>query len=420
MIKLNFQGAIIIITGMLLVFIYDFQIQELNAYRGMRPINYNISYFYITFIFLAIMFLLAPREINIPSGIFVTIYTLFVMLPAVFLHSVSNILEEGVVILLFFNYVSLVFIYMLILPIRATLTKFDFSSISLKKDSSFLGWMFSFFIFVSFYIIYKKLGIDLSIDLAHERRMNGRELLSGISAYILSISLNGVAPYLAFMGFSQKKYYLFFVALFFVISGYGFIGTKAPVVFVFFLALVGFFYSGRRFSIPGLFIYSSLILCIFSVIEFLIFDSYYLSDYIVRRVFSVVPQTQAYYIDYFLNHAPLSDLVLGRSGDETGIAYLIGERYSNDPLENNNTNAFLFEMGRNGVFGYFLSLVIVAVFFAFMDVLFIKYKLTESIGLAVIYSLIIIEQSYSVALVSSGVLFVAMSIIIVAIKRPFY
>ena len=44
--------------------------------------------------------------------------------------------------------------------------------------------------------------------------------------------------------------------------------------------------------------------------------------------------------------------------------------------------------------------------------LYIKYKMKEMLGVSILYSLIIIEQSYTVALITSGVLFIVIASLI--------
>ena len=136
--------------------------------------------------------------------------------------------------------------------------------------------------------------------------------------------------------------------------------------------------------------------------EYLIFDFSIIADLFTRRAIAVVTQNQSYFMDFFFQHNSISDFLFGTYQDKP-ITFIIGELYYDSQTANINTNAFLYALLKSGIYGYIVSIVIISLFFLLLDVFYEKYKIKEVLAIAIIYSLLLCEQAYTTAFISSGI-----------------
>jgi hypothetical protein len=400
---------LMLVIGALMIYLYVAQIQEMNAYLGMKAITINLEFIISLLISLIIILGVMPSTFTMPSSIFVYIFILFTLFPIISLYGVSGVMD----IVSFWNLFILLLFSILTIKkgsifIATLLSSFDFTSLSFGNGKIKFEWILVLFLILVFLLSFQKMGMSFGLDDSYDRRLIARDRIGGALGYMISIGLNGVSPFLSFIGIYKNQLVFFVVALLFSIAGFGLVGTKAPFAFVCLLAMIGFLFRRNYMSIMTMFLYLILAICVLSFFEYLLFDYSSIADYLVRRMFATVAQTQGYYYDYIVNSAPTHDLIYGLSQHEgKGISYLIGENYSGKPEANDNTNAFLFEIGRNGILGYLFQLLFLSIFYGILDVWYKKYKMIDAVAISVIYSLIIVEQSYSVALITSGVLFIA-------------
>ncbi|MCG3661048.1 hypothetical protein [Aliarcobacter butzleri] len=245
--------------------------------------------------------------------------------------------------------------------------------------------------------------MSFSFDDSYVRRLNGRELINGISAYLFAMSMNSISPFLAFYAFLKKKYFYFFISFIFVILCFGFVGSKAPIAYVILLSFLGFLFNkSDKINLFNFFLMLIFFIFFLSVIEYVIFDFSIIADIIVRRAFIVVAQNQTYFIDFIINNFGLENWIFGFKSDKL-ITFLIGELYYNNIDANVNTNAFLYEFISNGIVGYFFMILFLSFFFSLLNFLYIKYKSKEVIGVSIIYSLLLTEQAYTTAFITSGI-----------------
>lgn len=81
------------------------------------------------------------------------------------------------------------------------------------------------------------------------------------------------------------------------------------------------------------------------------------------------------------------------------------------------TNAFLYEFISNGMVGYFFMILFLSFFFSLLNFLYIKYNSKEVIGISIIYSLLLTEQAYTTAFITSGIGFLAILVILTLRKN---
>jgi hypothetical protein len=399
---------LLMLIGVLIIFSYDVQIQESNAYLGMKKIEYDYLYIVNLLISIVIIFLILPDFSNTtPANIFFGIYVIFPLLTLVFIYGASGFLNSYSYWALFiFQVLSISFIRFGILLAKYIFYRVDLKVYLLSKYIK-IEWIFVVFLVFTSFILLQKFEIDFDFVNSYERRLHVRGEISGILAYMMSMGLNGVAPFLAYISALKKKFFLFIVALLFVVIGFGVAGVKAPIVLVVLMWLYGKKHNtSTSTSILRILTWAILIILILSILEFFIFNFSVGMDVVIRRVFATVAQVQGYYGDFYLNYLTTNDVIFGLPGEGKDVTYIIGELYFNNPSTNENTNTFLYEIGRRGLMGYVFMLLFLSCFLAFLDVLYKKYKLKEMSAVSLLYSLIIIEQSYTVALITSGIFFV--------------
>ena len=398
---------IMVITISILSYLmYLFQIQGTNEYMGMQYINIlrleNIS----IFIFLSFLVtILLPKDNIKPSSIFIGIYLIFVIMWNISLFSVAGKLD----------YIETIFkIYILIFPViflyiikyfiyNDFLYKILFPYINAKK-----------FNIIALILILVTAGIlgyfvmgggSFDFNSSYVRRMAGRENFGTgtLYSYLFAMSLNGIAPILAFIGLYRRNIYLVVISLFFSIFAFWLIGTKAPMFYVVLMGILGYLVSiNREKNILSFFLLALLFINILSLLEYLIFDFSIIADIFTRRAIAVVTQNQSYFIDFFFQHNSISDFLFGTHQDKP-ITFVIGELYYDSQTANINTNTFLYTLLQKGFYGYLISIVVISLFFLLLDVFYEKYKIKEILAIAIMYSLLLCEQAYTTAFISSGI-----------------
>jgi len=397
---------IVLMLSLLPLIMYILQIQGTNEYMGMQPINpMNIEYISI-FMFLSFLVtLLIPKEHIKPSSIFIGIYLIFVVMWNISLYGVAGKLD----------YLETLFkIYILIFPViflyvikyliyHDFLSKIIFPFIHAKKFDIFTLIIILITAAILGYMVMG--GGSFDFNNSYVRRMAGRENFgtSTIYSYLFAISLNGIAPVLAFIGSYRKNIFLIAISVFFSVFAFWLIGTKAPMLYVTLMGFLGYLISKEKekYILP-FFLVTLLVLNLFSFVEYQIFNFSHIADLFTRRAIAVVTQNQSYFIDYFLQQNSISDLLFG-SNNGTPITFVMGELYYNNPNTNVNTNAFLYALLQKGIYGYFISIVFISFFFLILDVFYEKYHMKEIMAVAIIYSLLLCEQAYTTAFVSSGI-----------------
>ncbi|MDX4048464.1 O-antigen polymerase [Aliarcobacter skirrowii] len=399
-----------------ILYLYTNQIQPDNEYVGMKSIVYNFRFFtMLIFHFILIIFLIRYKNTLIIN--FINLYLLFVIIWFLIFFDLVGEVELK-------HYLLLLTIYLIPIIIFKLLSNsiFNFNkNLNLIIPRVKLPLFVSLEIILTIILIFNILLIgsllSLNFDYAssYSRRSLGYEMISGFTAYIFSMSLNGIAPYLAFLSIFKKKYIYFFISLLFTIMSFGFIGTKAPIFYTLIFAFLGFIISSRSFNVSYFMLKVIFLVLFVSVVEYLIFNYSLVADIIVRRAFIVVSQNQIYFIDYFFNYFDFYDWIFGKGKD---ITYIVGDIYHIFPNTNANVNAFLYEIGRNGIFGFIIMNIFLLIFFTILDYIYKKYNKKEILGVGILYVILLFEQSYSTAFVTSGIgLITILTILAINIKE---
>lgn len=411
----NFLIASFIITSSL--FLYFFQIQETNEYMGLKYFAIDPMYVLIVINSLVLIGLVIKLiKKNLPSNYLIYIYILLVIIWNILFYKSTNLISYELYFLWLILIILPLFCILLFNKFFMLIIEKVFFEINILKFLK-IEYLLSLFLVITLILISLKMPLSFSFNDSYVRRLDGRELVTGFNAYLFAMSMNSIAPFLAFYAFLKKKYLYFFIAFIFVILCFGFIGSKAPIGYVILLSYIGFLFSrSEEINIFNFFLVVIFFIFFLSVIEYLIFDFSIIADIIVRRAFIVVSQNQTYFIDFIINNFTFENWLFGYENDKP-ITFLVGEIYYNNINTNANTNAFLYEFISNGMVGYFLMILFLSFFFSLLNFLYIKYNLKEVIGISIIYSLLLTEQAYTTAFITSGIGFLSILVILTLRKN---
>lgn len=413
----NLFIMIFIMTSSL--FLYFFQIQETNEYMGLKYFAIEPMYLLIVINSLVLIGLFIKLiKNNLPSNYLIHIYILFVIIWNILFYKSTNLISYELYLVWFILILLPLFCILLFNKFFILFIEKVFFEINILKFLK-IEYLLSLFLFITLIFISLKMPLSFSFNDSYVRRLDGRELISGVPAYLFAMSMNSIAPFLAFYAFLKKKYFYFFISFIFVILCFGFIGSKAPIGYVLLLSFIGFIFNkSDKTSIFNIFLKIIFFIFLLSLIEYFINDFSVIADIIIRRAFIVVAQNQTYFIDFIINNFTFENWLFGYEIDKP-ITFLIGQIYHDNINTNANTNAFLYEFLSRGLLGYFSMIVFLSFFFSLVNFLYLRYQLKEVIGISIIYSLLLTEQAYSTAFVTSGIGLLTILILLTCKKIQF-
>jgi len=229
-------------------------------------------------------------------------------------------------------------------------------------------------------------------------------------AYAMSITVNGIAPFLAFKVGRNKQWSWILLVMIIPVAFYYFLGLKAPVMYALLAFMFGISvaYNKQRF-IPHYMFLMIIIMFMIFLIEFAASGYSLMGEYTFRRYFVVNGRDVGRYMEMMFGNYGWS--LLDGIHYSKGVTYLIGKIYY---TENSNvdTNALIYAMASGGIFLYVIIVLLIGFYYVMIDAYYKKYGGPEFLFLGVFYGLIISEQSATTALASSGyLLLLVMSII---------
>jgi hypothetical protein len=131
----------------------------------------------------------------------------------------------------------------------------------------------------------------------------------------------------------------------------------------------------------------------------------------------VVAKIQAYFFDAMWSMDGLSFFWSGLDYKNfKSPGYLIGLNYSGSAETNANVNAYQHQIAMNGLFGYFLVVIGISIYVLFLDYLLAIKKNIYTYGLSFIFAFLLIEQSFTTALLSSAMFLCLLFTIILSSK----
>lgn len=388
--------------------LYVYQFADTNAYTGIVPLPlHRVDYWWLMALWLVVLAALMPARPSRPSDVFLVLYIIGCCLwPAAYWPAVG-LLDTGAAATL---------AAIMVLPAAAVHLTRSLAPRDHATSSSPLA------VFRRRYLLVATMGLvacaavlsyrlagdagGFSLDEATARRLQGRETFSGaaLPAYLLQMSANGLAPFLAFLGALRRSWLAVVAALAFALLCFWLLGLKSPVAYVF--VLTGLGWLVRRGQIArGTILITGLLgfLMAFSIIEMLYFDVSVVAEFLIRRMTLVSSVIQAYFMDALGRVSGLS--LLGSGFDLMGHAtpeYYIGATYMGSDLTNANTNAYLHELAVRGVLGYVAVTLGTCLLLAWCDRMWRNDHRPDGFAFATVLAILVVEQAFTTALVSSG------------------
>lgn len=395
-------SVVLLFYAWALVDTYDFQIAGGNP--GMLPLTISNVALVSGLLGLLLLAVLLAQVRGQPSDFFLIFYSAIVVVSYLSLHSLLGEVNEKD-----FLFFALIVISPLVVVklFGAILPEF--------RCSGFVSPAFiqnAVIVIVIFAVIGGFLSapssVGFGIDDSHLRRLEGRDIYTAGSllAYALSMSMNGFVPYLAYRSGVRFNLGLLVFSTLISIFFYWLIGVKAPMYYVAIAFSLGFLVKIRGLRFFGIFLLCMvLVLYVLVIFEWHLAADYSLiADYFFRRVFAVQAEVLSFYFHFLSNEKPLEwNWIIGAADPSFQVTYYIGRTYILNDDSNVNTNAFLYGLAAAGWLGYVFAVGFVSLFLAALDRLYKSTKNPAYIFIGFMYGLLLIEQAFTVAMVSSGV-----------------
>ena len=389
-----------------LIHTYTFQIAEANAYMGMQPWEMTVIGWFFLAIGMPTIILIISKLKGHPSDFFIIFYSLITITSFLSLNSVSGKIHD-------FNFLTSLLIITLpiifIMVLKRLMPKLKFNGVFSKLILEKFIYLILFLIIIYSYVNPPASAGFSFID-SYDRRLEGRDIYQsgGLAAYVMAMSMNGIIPLIGFKAGLLDKIKTLFLALALALFFFWLLGTKAPIIYV-----IGSYFFGRSIRIRKITSFAKTLLigiiglyCI-ALIEWFFFDEYsIIADYFFRRLFPVQAEVAGYYLDFILNDKSLDfdwNWFTGSLGNNFQSTYYIGKNYFGNEATNANTNAFLYAFAAGGLGGYLISTICVSGILAAFDRLYQSSLNPTYYYLGFIYGLLVVEQSFTTAFVSSGV-----------------
>lgn len=379
---------------------YVLFIQETNDYSGYVGVSYDLPQIVFLLLISVYFGFVVSNKTRRPSDLFIHIYLIVVLMPFAVLAGVRAEIEIQTYLLAFAILGFPLGLLKLLQCIRA-----DFQFRALISERLALLLLISVAIWGV--ILLFRGGIDsASFDIysSYDRRLQGREQFQtgALSSYLLSIVCNGIIPTLAFFAGLRRQWLIFIASAVGGLLFYFFLGLKAPILFSVIGLLFGALIRRGCVAYAGRLLIALVFLsfvCFF--IEFLIQDYSVVGDYLLRRAFAVPPFLISVYMDIIVKSSGLWGLWAGVDTN-LPVTMFVGD-YLGDPTLNANTNTFVYALAGGGlglyIFHAFLTMFVLRV----IDYLYAGSANNVWFWIALIFSLLVVEQSVTTVLVSSGI-----------------
>lgn len=381
---------------------YVFQIGEANYYSGMQPWNMSMPGLGILVAGLLLIIMVSMQTRGLPSGFFLVFYSSIVVLSFLSLNSSSGTVD-GLRLLFSFQLILVPLIAVWIVGQINFRIKFE----GFLSSKVVEGIVFGIVLLVSALAALNppsSAGMDLSVL---DRRLEGRDLYGEgrLMSYALSMTMNGLTPYLSYRAGVFNKKGMLLAAVGFDVLFFWLIGVKAPFLYAFLAYFMGVLVAKKKHTNFAIyFLYAIVFLFGINLVEWMFLDYSIISDFFFRRVFAVQAQLQGYYLDFIMESGTTSwNFLTGSAVSAFQPTFYIGEYYLGNPDTNANTNAFLYAFSLNGIFGYIIAALFIIVVLGVFDALYRTSKNPAYLYLGFIYGLLLVEQAFSTAMISSGV-----------------
>lgn len=393
--------AIFVTITIINLLIYNYQLVITNSYYGYKNFSIDINYFSTVLIFLIAITFILPKKISLPSDFFAVLYSLFSFLSfLVFAASPQKISFSVHIVFLCVMFTPLIFMKI-----------FSYFSIHIRnmfpinnKIIYFLIWT----IVVSSVVIaifYSPPSAGFRIDNVHLRRLASREIFVGGAplSYLLSISMSGLIPFIAFNYGRKSKLIGLAFCLILDLGFFYSMGVKSIFLYTCMAFAVGFGVRQKKLNLLYTFILISVCsLFVIFCIEWALSGYSLVAEYFFRRVFIIPGYVVVAYIDVIFANANAPWTLINGANIPEGPSYYVGRNFFGNAATNATTNAFISSLASGGILGYFVIIFLVTGFFKLLDILYVSSRNSSYLFIGFLYALLITEQNATTAFISSG------------------
>ncbi|MDA9183200.1 oligosaccharide repeat unit polymerase [Flavobacteriaceae bacterium] len=351
-------------------FSYTNSVIEVFGYMGFTVSSVSIlkkifAYIIITLIIYIINF----KLISVFAKIITQLIVIFLLFPAIimFIHSNTDFQILAAHLLFFFT------TFCFLKYVKFT---FKVKSIEPSQKLSFLFFLTTLLI-IPFFITYK-LNISLStffLENIYETRATSAELSNPYLGYVYSWLARILIPMsIVFSFFYRSKVRLI---LFLLFLSYLFLVSAHKSILFGSIVIIFFYYIPKKYILLSM---SSgvIALLLFGVILSYLYDNYFITSLITRRVFFVPALLDTYYFEFF-NLKPLywSGSFLSSFIDypyNLDPPYLIGDYYFNKPNMSANNGLISDGYSNFGWIGIVFNIVVLSFIFSFFNSLRISHR----------------------------------------------
>jgi hypothetical protein len=399
----NLKIILLLFFAILMVwYLADSKIVEMNKYVGFNELIFNLDLFYSLPFIVVLFSCFFKCNQKSPQYILIGLLLCFSYIWFLVFFSVAGNLNTELIF--WGGFIFLLPVILLVLTEKYLKINYKFEILKHGLIKLRVEFVITIILLLVFMAMFLKMNINFSFLDQYERRILAREKVTGLLGYFFQMSSNSFAPILSFLAIYNRNYkYLFFAFAFVIFASYGFTGLKAPFALVVLMSFIGYCFLKRFNNIVYFLVLIMTILIFLGLLEFFLFDFSWIGDIFVRRVYLSTTLTQMWYLDYiFIQSNNNYNFLIGNQ-DAKEITYLIGEIYYKNILSNENTISFLTELGQRGILGYFFNVIFLIFFYGFLQYLDKVYKHKVWMAIATLYAILLLEQSYTVAFVSSGI-----------------
>jgi len=391
--------------------LYIGQFEDTNAYIGIQPMwpVADFGYWLIAVLWLGALALLMPWRVRSPIDIFLLPYLVGTALwSATYWPATGLVDAPGAIVLaglLLFPALAVRGSQWAARRIRVKLP-----ALSLGLPETALKPLLMLLLGLAALLGYRVAGADagFGFEKAVLRRLAGRDSFAGnaLAAYLMQMGMNGLAPFLAFLGGLQRSWRAVAVAVVFAVFSFWLLAAKAPLLYVGALAVAGVLVRSGRIENSTRWLMTALAaLLAIAIVEMLAAEVSLIAEFGIRRVILVSSTIQVYFLDALsaVGWIGLLDGGMNTAGYATP-EYFIGANYMGSEETNANTNAFLHQLATGGIWGYLAVVAGTAFFLFLLEHRFAQAGRRDGFALAALLGILLIEQALTTALVSSGLL----------------
>ncbi|ABM38419.1 hypothetical protein Pnap_3121 [Polaromonas naphthalenivorans CJ2] len=399
--KSNIKNILIIsVSVFLLRLVYFVQISESNAYLGYLPLKLDAFNIFVSALMVICIAFIIPVKIERPSDFFLLFYGVIVLLSCTIFSRTTVIIDQFGAIILF-----VILLIPALVVKKIHIFKYKLKIVGCFNPNILYYGLVAMIALAGIAAATRGISAGFDWDSMYDRRLEGRVRIGegNLIAYLIEMAVNGFAPFLGYVGALRNKVFFLIFSISFSIFAFWLLGVKAAFLMTLIFVLMGFMTRRNKLQhLPAVVSYGIIFICLSALGEYAIYGFSEIAETFVRRAFVVQGVLQSYFYDLIANFN-LNSFLFGLDKSYGRVTFYVGSQYLGNPDTNANTNAFLYSFATSGILGYIGAVLFVGLFFSILDKFFYSFKSKDIFFVAAVYALLLTEQAYTTAMVSSGV-----------------